>query len=175
MDRTERPILPVDIIPYIPIAGGVAPAVLLCWFEQAYHANPTPNAILRGSLAHWRLDGAMRPKAFNHAFHFFGYHYQSLLEFNLARSAGREFIHPGTGKFLIYILIIDLRNDDEFLIRNTPLIEARLAGLTQPPVTETHPPVTSSVPVLPSIRAAGKQEARDFMGKIGMKPGKTRR
>jgi hypothetical protein len=114
---------------YKHMVGGVAAAVLFAWFEEAFNESPPGTHTLRAPISRWRLDGNMTVSEFAHALHHFGYRYWSLLEYNAARAAHREFLHPLDSRPLCYILVPDRRTKTDILMRNAILIDAKLTEI----------------------------------------------
>ncbi|MGP8269129.1 MAG: hypothetical protein ACLQLH_03600 [Terracidiphilus sp.] len=145
---------------YKGITGGVAAAVLFAFFEKCFSDSPAGTNLLHAPISKWMLQGNMGRFEFARAFRQFGYRYWSKLEFEAARSAGRAFIHPVSGTFLLYALIRDWSTGHDLLLRNSTLIEARIRKAQGD--TLSSPSVLST-----SLDGAGRSDARRLLKRIG--------
>jgi hypothetical protein len=146
--------LVLDLIrKYKGITGSVASAVLFAFYEQCFSNFPPGTSILRATIEHWRLGGLQNYEEHRFAFGQFGYRYPSLPQFEAARYAGLEWIHPVADRWLLYILVPNKATGIELLVRNGPMIDARLG-----PNTKLEPK-----PSCLSLRKAARMEAQRFM------------
>jgi hypothetical protein len=122
-------ILALDLLLLKPVLKRMSSCVLFAWFEQCV----VQNNVRVQPLARWLIDGLVNKDEFREAFRTFGYHYRCRSQYTEVRMAQREFIHPVTRDFLLYLLVTDHRTGLTTAVRNSITIESRFGRL--PPLT----------------------------------------
>lgn len=116
----------------VPMCGGVAPALLFCWYEQIFREAGYPSeGVMRANIRDWRVGlGYSRScQPWYRTFYRIGTIHLGSARYTAAVRAGREFISDSTGAYIFYSLEIMHRDGPVMLHRNAVLIESKLDEL----------------------------------------------
>lgn len=143
MQKSDENVLkPQEAVPFypclVPMCGGLAPALLFCWYEQIHRAAGYPGSgVLRPKLRDWRTGlGYDLPQPWYCHFYRIGTIHRGSESFAVARRVRREFVSVQNGDYVFYALEITRYGGPCILHRNGPLIERRLgelSGVKTPP------------------------------------------
>ncbi len=161
------PIQSEQVISYdpsvVPMCGGVAPALLFCWYEQIFNqAGFPPEGVTRPQIREWRtgLGYSKSCQPWYRTFYRIGVIHLGTPKYRAAVRAGREFLSEVTGSYVFYALEITRADGPATLHRNAPLIDSKIAQITgQAPA----PPSVKEIPG-PWVRA--REDAALFRERI---------
>jgi hypothetical protein len=120
---------------YLTLAGGgVGPAILMAWFEHVFAQFPPGTHQLQAPISYWRICGQISREQLHSSIDRIGFRYQSTAEFQAMREAGREMMHPYEPRFVYYVMLRSHRLYIDLMIRNSALIESRMAALSSVPI-----------------------------------------
>lgn len=155
------------IVPYdprvVPMCGGVAPALLFCWYEQIFcDAFNPPEGVTRGHIREWRVGlgytAACQP--WYRTFYHIGVIHLGSSRYAAAVRANREFLSDHYGSYVFYALEITRFNGPAILHRNAPLISRKLAELRGEQI------IAPSVNEMPGPWERARADAAEFAERI---------
>ena len=168
-EQQERVVVAYDSA-LAPLCGGVAPALLMCYFETVFRENGYPPAgIRRQNLTAWRTGlGYKTPQPWFRHFYRIGVLHQGAQIYRAAVRAQREFVSPDLSRYVFYAMELTRPGVGATLHRNAPLIDslfARIDGATGPA-----PSVSEHV----GAYVAAKRDAAEFIKRLGGDVGEFR-
>lgn len=125
------------------VCGGVAPALLFCYFEKCFREAGYPAAgIERSGVTAWRTGlGYTQPQPWFKHFYRIGVIHIGTQVYRAAVRARCEFLSRERGGYLFYAMEVKWRGQAATLHRNAVLIEHTLAlvnGTNGPVITKEH-------------------------------------